>query len=427
MPRLTDSRTVLSLSVSAVAGTVGLHAYPFPADQAVLTLVHLKRPILYAGFTYTYAALWFSSAFFLASIACSCFYIFVGRHVRPTTLGPLPAYPAPEQREDLFVVLGECHHRTAPTRAERPTWLAIPERGLYTGILVVSAIGSGKTSACMYPYVDQLLAYRATDPARKAAGLVLEVKGDFCRQVPDILRRHGREDDYVEVSLDSPYRYNPLHNDLDAYALAYGIATLMTNLFGRGKEPFWQQASTNLVKFVILLHQVLDDYVTLFRSTNTSSTPTSCGLGLRTGSGTSARTTAASSSTNGSTSSRRCSKAGRGTTTRPGLGRGRNGPPISRRRSDRPASAGRSSMRRRPHGGPTRWRNSRPSSGGSRMTRRGSSPSSAHPSSKGSVSFSRCSTTIRASSTPSARRRTRTIPRATRAASLGRPCRRSPS
>jgi hypothetical protein len=39
----------------------------------------------------------------------------------------------------------------------------------------------------------------------------------------------------------------------------------MTNLYGRGKEPFWQQASTNLVKFVILLHQTLDDYVTLFQ------------------------------------------------------------------------------------------------------------------------------------------------------------------
>jgi hypothetical protein len=117
----------------------------------------------------------------------------------------------------------------------------------------------------MYPYVEQLLAYRADQPAHKVAGLILEVKGDFCRHVRDILARHGRGDDYIEVSLDSPYRYNPLHNDLDAYALAYGIATLMTNLYGRGKEPFWQQASTNLVKFVILLHQVLDDYVTLFQ------------------------------------------------------------------------------------------------------------------------------------------------------------------
>src|SRR5207237_7433780 len=107
--------------------------------------------------------------------------------------------------------------------------------------------------------------YRATDSVHKLGGLILEVKGDFCRQVRDVLDRHGRAADYIEVSLDSKYRYNPLHNDLDAYALAYGIATLMTNLFGRGKEPFWQQASTNLVKFVILLHQVLDDYVTLFQ------------------------------------------------------------------------------------------------------------------------------------------------------------------
>ena len=38
----------------------------------------------------------------------------------------------------------------------------------------------------------------------------------------------------------------------------------LTNLFGRGKEPFWQQAYTNMVQFIILLHKVLYDYVTLF-------------------------------------------------------------------------------------------------------------------------------------------------------------------
>ena len=70
-------------------------------------------------------------------------------------------------------------------------------------MLIVGGIGSGKTSACMHPYMEQLLGDRADDPSRKAAGLVLEVKGDFCRQVQDILRRHGRADDYVEVSLES--------------------------------------------------------------------------------------------------------------------------------------------------------------------------------------------------------------------------------
>jgi hypothetical protein len=82
--------------------------------------------------------------------------------------------------------------------------------------------------------------------------------------VKDILDRHGRSADYIEIGLDSEYRYNPLHNDLDAYALAYNIASLLNNLYGRGKEPFWQQAYTNLVKFIILLHKVAYGYVTLF-------------------------------------------------------------------------------------------------------------------------------------------------------------------
>ena len=116
----------------------------------------------------------------------------------------------------------------------------------------------------MFPFAEQIFGYRAEDRERRIGGLILEVKGDFCEKVKRILESCGRGEDYVEISLDSPYRYNPLHNDLDAYALAYGIASLLNNLFGKGKEPFWQQAYTNLVKFIILLHKVLYDYVTLF-------------------------------------------------------------------------------------------------------------------------------------------------------------------
>jgi hypothetical protein len=148
-------------------------------------------------------------------------YIFVARTGRRQRPQALPPYPAPETRDDLFLVVGEQHRRASVERASEPRWLVIPERGLYTGMAIVGAIGTGKTSACMYPYVEQLLAYRASDPTRRIGGLVLEVKGDFCRHVRDILVRHGRGDDYIEVSLTSPYRYNPLHNDLDAYALAY--------------------------------------------------------------------------------------------------------------------------------------------------------------------------------------------------------------
>ena len=80
--------------------------------------------------------------------------------------------------------------------------------------------------------------------SEKVGRLILEVKGDFCAQVRGILRQHGREADYVEIGLDSVYCYNPLHNELEPYVLAYSIPTLLNTLYGRGKEPFCQQAYT---------------------------------------------------------------------------------------------------------------------------------------------------------------------------------------
>ncbi len=65
--------------------------------------------------------------------------------------------------------------------------------------------------------MHQLFGYRARDPEKKLSGIVLEVKGDLCRQVARILEGYGREQDYIGVSLDSHIRYNPLNNDLDPF------------------------------------------------------------------------------------------------------------------------------------------------------------------------------------------------------------------
>jgi hypothetical protein len=115
----------------------------------------------------------------------------------------------------------------------------------------------------MFPYTDQLLRWKASDPERKIGGLVLEVKGDFCQQVHGMLTRAGRASDYTEIRLGGDVCYNPLHNDLDPYAVAYAVSTLVNNLFGKSKEPFWQQAYTDLLKFVILLRRLADGYTTL--------------------------------------------------------------------------------------------------------------------------------------------------------------------
>ncbi|HEX2453125.1 MAG TPA: TraM recognition domain-containing protein [Vicinamibacterales bacterium] len=252
------------VGVSALLGWAALHRWPLPENDLLLQLVRLESPSFFFGLKAIYFTMLFTTPYIAVSVLFSLGYIFVSRPSGAIASVKLPAYPVASRRRSLFLVVGEVHHPKRPEPVEDPTWLVIPDRGLYTGIAVFGAIGSGKTSGCMYPFTEQLLAYRASDQEHRVGGLVLEVKGDFCHKVRRILEQHGRANDYLEVSLDSPYRYNPLYNDLDAYTLAYGIANLLNNLFGKSREPFWQQAYTNLVKFIILLHKVLYDYVTLF-------------------------------------------------------------------------------------------------------------------------------------------------------------------
>jgi len=252
------------LAMSLTLGVLARRHWPFPDDNPVLRMIFLQKPYLFYAIKSSFNLMLFTTPFILTSVTSSLAYIFGVHRLGETGVPRLPRYPDPRLRDELYLVVGELHHPKRAEPIQHPRWLIIPDRGLFTGIAIFGAIGSGKTTGCMYPFADQVLGYRAQDAQRRAAALVLEVKGDFCHKVHTLLEKHGRMEDYIELSLDSPYRYNPLHNELEAYALAYGIASLLNNLFGRGKEPFWQQAYTNLVKFIILLHQVLYGYVTLF-------------------------------------------------------------------------------------------------------------------------------------------------------------------
>ena len=264
MQRALESRAFISAILAMAAGAFLFYTYPFPDQQIFLRVIALRAPHAFLGFKYLYDVLLFTTPYLVCSATLSGLYIFTLKARRTVSPGRLPKYPDARKRDELFLVVGEVHNPRKPVPAEAPYWLTVPERGLFTGIAILGAIGSGKTSCCMLPFAEQILAYQAADKEKRIGGLILEVKGDFCHKVRELLARHKRADDFIEISLDSEYCYNPLHNDLDAYALAYNIASLLNNLFGRGKEPFWQQAYTNLVKFIILLHKAAYDYVTLF-------------------------------------------------------------------------------------------------------------------------------------------------------------------
>ena len=87
----------------------------------------------------------------------------------------------------------------------------------------------------------------------------------FCHQVRRILKDAEREDDYLEIGLGGSLQWNPLDDPLlDSYSMAYGVASLINQLFGKSREPFWQQAYTNLVRWIVELHRLLPEgWVTL--------------------------------------------------------------------------------------------------------------------------------------------------------------------
>ena len=231
----------------------------FPAADPVAVLVRYHTPNVYTAVVAWYYVAPGVCVFLAGQFLISTSRIWFAR--MGVTFGlraRLPRWPLSPAADGPAIVVGEVHHPVKAIESQTPQWLTIPERGLYTGVAIFGAVGSGKTSACLHPFARQLLSWHADNPDRRVAALVLEVKGDFCHDIRRMLADLGRADDYIELSLDGRLTWNPLSATwLDAYSLAYTVASLLNQLFGKGKEPFWQQAYTNLVRWIIELYRVL--------------------------------------------------------------------------------------------------------------------------------------------------------------------------
>jgi type IV secretory system conjugative DNA transfer VirD4/TraG family protein len=163
---------------------------------------------------------------------------------------PLRPYPFDPTKTQL--VIGETHEQDG-TRSDQPAWLVLPEKGMYTGVLITGATGSAKTSAAQYPFTAQLIHLHADDPARKMGGLIIDAKGNYADFVRDQCARAGRLSDYYEVSLTSGVRWNIIGRpDLNAAALGGHIADMIENVQGTSlADPFWHQEAKDLASQVI--------------------------------------------------------------------------------------------------------------------------------------------------------------------------------
>ncbi len=241
---------------------------PFPSldETPLLALVNYHTPNFFDWLVLWYYVSPFVAVMLSGLIAVTVWKVWLeGRRRDFAPFAKLPPWPLDPKQKAPAIVIGEVHHPVEAREIFSPSWLTIPERGLYTGVAIFGAVGSGKTSACMNPFARQLLGWQAGNPQLRAAALVLEVKGDFCHDIRQILVDAGRGQDYIELGMDARSQWNPLSAWwLDSYSLAYTVSNLLNQLFGKGKEPFWQQAYTNLVRWIIELHRVFPErWVTL--------------------------------------------------------------------------------------------------------------------------------------------------------------------
>ena len=178
--------TLVLMGLASAAAIAHAFWAPFPASggNPVLDLIAYHDP----GF-HTVIRVWYyvapAVAVVLAGSLClSVWRVWLQPRARRRRSGQAArlAHLARGRCRALARRSASCTIPTVPRESERPSWLVVPETGLYTGVLIVGAVGSGKTSACMYPFAQQLLSWQADRPARRASALVLEVKGDFCHE-----------------------------------------------------------------------------------------------------------------------------------------------------------------------------------------------------------------------------------------------------
>ena len=231
---LIEYRLLLSIGLSAACGIVLQTLYPVHDSDPLLRLVALERPAIYRGLVWSYGLFLYSTPFLLFSMLFSLAYVHLYAPRHEQIAGPLPPYPDPLMREELELIVGEVHHQLKPDPSPAPRWLSISGLGLYTGICVVGAIGSGKTQPSFFQPCASYLPTRlgpGTETLRHRA----RSQRRSLPQARRILKDCGRAEDYIDVSLNGDIRYNPLNND--ARCLRAGVQHRLDHRRHLGQRP----------------------------------------------------------------------------------------------------------------------------------------------------------------------------------------------
>ena len=219
--------------------------WPGPGSVPILDLIALRNPGAYL----LLRAWWFlaplATGATLAAAAMSAWTVWgPGACRNAIARGTLPPDPFDPSSEEISLTIGELHHPTEPVESPSPSWLSIPARGLFTGVCIVGAVGSGKTSACMHPFARQLLGWRAVDPERRAAALVLDILCRIRHKMPYV--GHIIMSGSMRKLLLKQPSFPKLPNIIFVHHIAFSCSSRPPFVFHRGSSP----ASSGEVDFI---------------------------------------------------------------------------------------------------------------------------------------------------------------------------------
>jgi hypothetical protein len=128
--------------LAAATGMAFYFRAPFPEANLFVHVVASRAASACLFFKYSYTLLLYTTSYIVYSVLLSGVYIFALKATRKIRGGKLPLYPDPAKRTELSLIVGELHQPRTQMPSETPHCLVIPERGLFTGIAIVGAVGS---------------------------------------------------------------------------------------------------------------------------------------------------------------------------------------------------------------------------------------------------------------------------------------------
>ena len=140
----------------------------------------------------------------------------------------------------------------------------LPELGLYQNFLITGTIGTGKTSSAMYPFTEQLLKYNSENPDKKIGTLILDVKGNYYKQIKEYAKKYNLENDLVVIELGGKVKYNPLYKpNLKPGVLANRLKMIFYLFSENNSESYWIDKAEQVLCEAIKLCRIYNNgYVT---------------------------------------------------------------------------------------------------------------------------------------------------------------------